>query len=320
METIAFSRSNPTHGPAIVALWNRTLGDAYPLLERLLQQNLDENPNFRPEDAVLAWDGDDLVGFALLQRYRGDEPHCQGWRTQAWLAAVVVAPGHQRQGIGTRMVSLLQEGARLNGVTRIQPAGGIFWFFPGVPNDLPAARPFFESLGFRFGPTVYDLRADLTWFQMPEQSARLIAGHGMTIRRCTATDIDDLLAFILAEFGGNWWYNASAFFDAGGAPDDWLLMLNDAAIVGMARLHHPDQAVIGAARYWLHTPNAGGLGPIGVAASLRGQGLGLTLLHETIVHLQSLGVTDAIADWTDLVDFYAKVGFRPWKQYATSRT
>lgn len=320
MNNIAFSRFKPTHAPAIVALWNRTLGDAYPLQERLLRQNLDENPNFRPGDAVLAWDGDDLVGFALLQRYRGGEAHCLGWRDHAWLAAVVVAPGHQRQGTGTRMVSLLQEEAWSDGVTEIQPAGSIFWFFPGIPDELPAARPFFESLGLQFGPTVYDVRANLTGFQMPEQSARVIAGHGMSVRPCTANETGTLLTFILAEFGGNWWYNTKVFFEAGGASDDWLLLVQNDAIVGMARLHHPGQAVIGAARFWLHAPSAGGLGPIGVATTLRGQGLGLAFLHATLAQLQRLGVTDAVADWTDLVDFYAKAGFSLWKRYVTGRT
>ncbi|MGI8643113.1 MAG: GNAT family N-acetyltransferase [Thermomicrobiales bacterium] len=78
------------------------MGDAYPLQERLLRQNMDDNPNFQPGDALLAWDGDALVGFTLLQRYRGEEPCCKGWLDYGWVAAVAVAPEHQRRHIGTR--------------------------------------------------------------------------------------------------------------------------------------------------------------------------------------------------------------------------
>ena len=317
MHDVVYSSYVPTCVPAVVALWNRTMGGAYPLQERLLRQNLDENPNFRPSDSVLAWHGDELVAFALLQRYRGVEPHCQGWNETAWLAAVVVDPGFQRGGIGTKMVIALREAANRDGVVHVRLAGGIFWFFPGVPADLPAARPFFASLDFTFGPEVFDVRADLTSFERPEQSRQLIARHGMTVRACATPEINGLLDFILAEFGANWWYNAKVFFNAGGAAEDWLLLWRGDTIVGMARLHHPAQAVIGAPRYWLHGPKAGGLGPIGVAASLRGHGLGLAFLHETLTHLQELGVGVGVADWTDLVDFYAKAGFRPWKRYAS---
>lgn len=318
MDDLRLTPYESDHGPAVVSLWNRAIGNSYPLQERLLRQNVDENPNFRPGDAILAWRGNALVGFALLQRYRGDEPDCQGWKNTGWLAAVVVDPALQRRGIGTRMVAALLDQAE--GIAReaVQPGGGIFWFIPGVPEDLPAARPFCESLGFQFGRTVYDIRADLSAFVLPERSTGLLTDHGLAARPCTVDETDRLLNFILTEFGGNWWYNAKTFFDAGGTPADWLLLLRDDAIVGMARLHHPGQAVIGAPRYWLHGPDAGGLGPIGIAASLRGLGLGLALLHSTLAHLRERGVTDAVADWTDLLNFYAKAGFTPWKGYAES--
>lgn len=317
MDDLRLTPYESDYGPAVVSLWNRAIGDSYPLQERLLRQNVDENPNFRSTDAVLAWDGETLAGFALLQRYRGDEPYCQGWRDSPWLAAVIVDPDRQRRGVGTRMVTAVLDQAE--GISRdaVKPGGGIFWFFPGAPEDLPAARPFCESLGFQFGQSVSDVRADLSGFELPERSARLIADQGMTVRLCTEAEVDGLLDFILTEFGPNWWYNAKTFFDAGGAASDWLLLLRDGDIVGMSRLHHPDQAVIGAPRYWLHAPNAGGLGPIGVAASLRGLGLGLALLHSTLDRLRQRGVTDAIADWTTLIGFYAKAGFTPWKRYMT---
>jgi len=314
---LTFGPYDPAATPAVVSLWNAVMGDSYPLREALLRQNLDANPNFRPSDAVVVYRGDRIAGFGLLQRYRGDAPLCHAWRDLAWLAAVVVAPEDQRQGIGTRIHDWLID--RANGIApeAVSPGGGIHWFFPGAPIELPAARPFLESLGFRFSRSVSDVRVDLTSFRSPTESQRTIERHGLVVVRCSPAETASLLDFLAAEFGAGWWYNADRFFRAGGAPGDWLLLRRGAEIVGMARLHHPGQAVIGAPRYWRAESSAGGLGPIGVAASLRGYGLGLALLQVTLDRLHTLGVTDAVADWTDLIAFYAKAGFAPWHTYET---
>jgi GNAT superfamily N-acetyltransferase len=266
-----FGPYDPSLAPAVVALWNRTIGAAYPLREALFRQNLDRNPNFRPTDAVAVRRGEELVGFGLLQRYRGDAPLCREWRRYAWLAAAVVAPEHQRGGIGTRLVEWLTARAEGSAPAKVMAGGGIFWFFPGAPTDLPAARPFLASLGYRFGGTVYyDVRADLSAFTLPAASERVIADQGLAVRLAEPGDVAPLLAFLAAEFGAGWWHNADQFFRAGGAPSDWLLLVRGAEIVGMAQLHHAEEAVISAPRYWRAGPEAGGFGPIGVAASLRG--------------------------------------------------
>ncbi|MDP9357745.1 MAG: GNAT family N-acetyltransferase [Chloroflexota bacterium] len=315
---LAFSPYDGAQASAVVDLWNRTFGEHYPLREELLRQNLDRNPNFRPTDAVMVRDGGELLGFGMLGRYRGDAPLCRTWLGRAWLAAAVVHPAAQRQGIGTRIYAWLT--AHAGGISpgAVEPGGGTHRFFPGAPTDLPAARPFLESLGFRFGGTMHDVRADLASFRLPAESERLVAVHGLAVRPCGEHEVGRLSDFLASEFGAGWWYSADRFFRAGGAAADWLLLARDAEVVGMARLHHPGQAVIGAPRYWRHGPEAGGLGPIGVPRSLRGLGLGMALLHHTLAALQDRGVIDAVADWTDLPAFYAKAGFASWKRYAVA--
>jgi GNAT superfamily N-acetyltransferase len=312
-----FRQYDSGDAPAVVALWRRTIGEAFPLSEELLRQVAELNPSFRPADAVTVWDGDDLIGFGLMHRYRGTEDAYRTLADYAHITAMIVAPERQRQGLGTeiylrlraRMIDLPQE--------RIRLGAGVFHLFPGPPEELPAARPFFESLGFIFDRRVCDVRVDLSTYQLPASVPEALARHGLTSGPATAEEWDQLLDFLGTEFSANWRYGADRFRQMGGDPADWLLMRQGEEIVGFARTHHPGPPPIGAARYWaeLRGPNAGGLGPIGVAARLRGHGLGLALLHLTLDRLTTLGVTDAIADWTDLIDFYARVGMQPWKCY-----
>ena len=80
---LAFFPYDRAAAPAVVELWNRAMGEAYPLRAELLRQNLDRNPNFRPDDAVTVRAGDHLLGFGVLGRYRGDDRLCRGWLDRA---------------------------------------------------------------------------------------------------------------------------------------------------------------------------------------------------------------------------------------------
>jgi GNAT superfamily N-acetyltransferase len=316
-----FHPYDSSRAPDVVNLWNRTIGEAFPFSEELLRQVTEQNPSFRPADAVTVWDGGELIGFGLMHRYRGTDEAYQTLADHAHITAIIVAPERQRQGIGTeiylrlrsRIIDLPQE--------RIRIGAGVSHLFPGPPEELPAARPFFESLDFTFDRRVCDVRVDLSNYQLPASASEALARHGLTIGPATAEEWDQLLDFLGTEFSANWRYGADRFLQMGGDPADWFLMRQGEEIVGFARMHHPGPPPIGAGRYWadLRGSHAGGLGPIGVAARLRGHGLGLALLHLTLDRLQTLGVTDAVADWTDLIDFYARVGMAPWKCYVMGR-
>ncbi|MGH2560724.1 MAG: GNAT family N-acetyltransferase, partial [Thermomicrobiales bacterium] len=258
-----------------------------------------------------------------LHRYREEHEWADAFRDLAWLTLVLVDPERQRRGIGTRICGHLREGVADLPDDRPRAGSGLHHFFPGPPADLPAARPFLESLGFPFGGEVVDVRVDVGDYQLPASAEEALAKHDLTVSPCPPDAWDDLLAFLLAEFGAGWRYRAGWFREMGGDPADFLLLRRggDGEIVGFSHTHYPDSAVIGPANYWnaLRGPSPGGFGPIGVANSLRGHGLGLALLQVTLDHLRTRGVADVNADWTTLVDFYAKVGMRPWKWYAVGR-
>ena len=81
-------------------------------------------------------------------------------------------------------------------------------------------------------------------------------------------DRDPLLAFLLREFGGEWWHETGWFLAQGGAPSDILLLRDrSGAILGLARTHTPRTRPIGPPHFWSgrRPANAGGLGPIGIA-------------------------------------------------------
>ncbi|MEZ4581604.1 MAG: hypothetical protein R3A10_08195 [Caldilineaceae bacterium] len=52
-----------------------------------------------------------------------------------------------------------------------------------------------------------------------------------------------------------------------------------------------------------------------MTASKRGQGLETAVLDAGLRRLHNNGVNGCVIDWTDLVDFYGKFGFAPYRAY-----
>jgi GNAT superfamily N-acetyltransferase len=231
------------------------------------------------------------------------------------IQAVVVAPDERRRGIGRRIAGRLAGMARDRGIERLDTGGGMFYVWGGMPDDLPEASAFSEAIGFELGDVSWDLRGDVTERRVDDVSVTLLRDGGLTVDSATAADVEPILAFLLAEFGGEWWHETSWFLAEGGDPAT-LLLLREASrrIVGLARIHRPDVRPIGPPHFWAarRPPASGGLGPIGIAAERRGRGLGRALLATALVQLRSAGLTDVGCDLTSRLGFYGSHGFAPW--------
>jgi GNAT superfamily N-acetyltransferase len=307
----------PGDAGAVAQLWNRAIGDAFPLPEEVLHQVLERNPSHRREDALIAWTAGLPIGFAYSGLHRTEDPEMASHRQRAFLQAVVVDERWRRRGIGRLLTTQVLQPARQRRVARIEAGGGMFYLWPGAPLALPAAMPFLAALGFQPGQESFDLHGDTGGLDATSAQARL-AAEGLRVDAAGEPDADLLLAFLFDEFGGEWWHETRWFLAQGGAPSDVLLMRDrDGAIVGLARIHTPQTRPIGPPHFWSgrRPDNAGGLGPIGIARRLRGQGLGSVLLAVALDRLRQIGLADVVIDCTSLLDFYGRLGFTPWITY-----
>ena len=306
----------PAAAPHVVRLWNDAIGDVFPLREAVLRQCLEENPSARPEDGCLAWAEDGrLVGFGYAGVHRLKLAETAVFRDRAQIQAVVVDPAARRRGIGRRIAGRLAGIARDRGIERLEAGGAMFYLWGGVPEDLPGAGGFSEAIGFELGGVSWDLRGDVSDLRVDDASSALLREERLTVEPAAAADVAAALAFVLAEFGGEWWHETSWFLAQGGDPATLLLLRDaDRRVLGLARIHRPDVRPIGPPHFWAarRAPAAGGLGPIGIAAERRGQGLGRALLVVALDRLRRAGLTDVVIDLTSLMGYYGRHGFGQW--------
>ena len=100
--------------------------------------------DFDPNLVLVAREKGVTLGFlAGVLKERGGEK-------KGFFKLLAVLPERQRRGLGRELVERMEERFRdEGGVEALAGPCPPLDFFPGVPEDLPAARAFFEGLGYR---------------------------------------------------------------------------------------------------------------------------------------------------------------------------
>ncbi|MCI0476929.1 MAG: GNAT family N-acetyltransferase, partial [Anaerolineales bacterium] len=251
------------------------------------------------------------IGFVLASALLNDPQTSP--REVGWIDAVAVVPEFQRRGIGSELLAWAEEWLDARGCTRARLGGSLRPFAPGLPIELQTGA-FFRARGYAPRPNgerVWDVARDLRDYvstRSPSDAA---------IRPARPDDENALLEFFTREFPNRWRFKFQEFLRAGGRISDWMILTTARGVDGFAKLCFEDSATpINRVYPWQLPRPWGQLGPIGVSQDTRGKGFGGALLDAALCHLRERGVRGCVIDWTDLVDFYGKFGFQPYREYA----
>jgi GNAT superfamily N-acetyltransferase len=219
---------------------------------------------------------------------------------------LAVHPAHQRQGVGRSLLAWAEASLRQQGATRVVVGGEVGHYLPSTPASANASHALLEQAGYsataRNSNDVARNLADISDLPALTLPAHVVVGF---------SDPASVVAFVAREFSPRWAHDVGATLAQD--PQQCLALLVDGQVLGFALVGLRSDPAILPGCLW---PSEDcGLGPIGVAASLRGQGLGLGLLLAATRHLAARGGRRMGIDWTDIVPFYQKLGFEVVRQY-----
>lgn len=302
-------RDDPTHHAAIAAIWNAACGPELSVTPAFIAYNTRPTTGIQ-QVGQLAWLDNTPAGFVLADAPLTPDPAIPGW-----IAAIAVQPAYQQQGLGSALLAWAETWLRAQGVHEIRLGGSLRPFTPGLPLELDAlALRFFQHRGYVEEALEWDIARDLADYPDPP-----LPSDAPIMRPVeTAAEQQALFAFLAREFPGRWHFECEEFFREGGRPSDWLLLWPPDADqpAGFCQITLEDSLRPIERFYPQRLPRPWGqFGPLGVAASARGKGYGAAVVDGAARHLKRLGVRGCIIDWTDLVSFYGKFGFTPYRQY-----
>lgn len=310
---------DPTeNAEALRELWNRACPGGFHLDEPLFRQQLRLCRDPLRCLAVPGGDGE-LAGAVIAKR--ASRPGPSGRIPElGYVSFLAVAPERRRQGIGTALLDAAEAWLGETGARATRLGGDRYHLMPGRPlgDEHAALEAFARTRGFSGEGIEYDLVRSLS--TMPRETPAMDSLEWRyDFRTYREGDRESLRALMEANFPGRWAQETEEALAAGMRPQDLALAVDagSGAVAGFARIYDLASPVIGPAIYWRAAMGAspGGLGPIGVDATRRGQGLGLALMEFCVQELRARGVLTMVIDWTNLLDFYGKMGFKVWKRY-----
>lgn len=307
---IQIEASNPATAPALMAIWQQAAGERHPLPAAIWEEVTTFDPNAHPEDLRVALHDGRPIGFALTKRLRAPDV-LPRFEDRGWIALMAVHPDHQRRGVGKALLADAERHLAGLGVKAVNLGESLHHALPGVPAALPEARAFFQAQGYQPTQEVWDVRGDVRGTaapDLPPDVATRLIGPG---------EEGLLLKFLGETFPGRWTRDMAHYLLEGRPVWHVMGLFVGGELQGFAQLHLPGTP--GTLRWAGFNPRVAALGPIGVSEAVRGRGLGLALLQAGLAYLGTLGATETVIDWTTLLDFYGRVGFRPWLSYQQFR-
>ncbi|MCM3708989.1 GNAT family N-acetyltransferase [Sporosarcina luteola] len=299
------------HVTDIVRLWNEEIGDRFPMSISLWNQNTTNEPNVLQEGSLAVVEGGKLRGIIIGKRYM-EELDVRMPEKVGWIQCMLVEKSFRNEGIGSELLKKGEQALINAGVDEIRLGRDPWHYFPGIPLEDKSTISWFEKQGYITGGVETDLIKDVSGrglyrLMNPSEHYRLL----------TKKDIPLLLQFLERVFPGRWHYEALHYEMIGGTGREFMGFFVDSELKGFCRLNDPQSPLIAQNVYWsaLCDGEMGGIGPLGIDREIRGNHFGIDLVKAAANELIGRGMTDIVIDWTQLVSFYEKLGFKPWKQY-----
>lgn len=295
--------------PAVVALLQSVLF-LEPMTEAAFARKVLLDPNFDPAGAFVARSvKGTVIGFVLaLVRHRPLEDGVDD-RERGWITLLGVARAFQRQGVGTALLECAERWLSAQGRTEIwiSPYAPHYWT-PGVDEAAyPEAILFLRQRGYQVAYRPLSMDLSLVGWSVPEVITSNVWKREIHVEPFETEAIPLLTTFLRREFPGDWQRYVRETMEqivTGRRPAEELLLAWSVA----------ERALLGFAQ-----SEGERFGPFGVAASMRGQGIGARLLCAALATMRQRGFHNAWFLWTDdrtAHRLYRPMGFRETRRYA----
>ncbi len=292
---------------ASTEIWNAACGASLHITPRFFEYNTRPTPGVAQAGRV-AMRGGEVVGVVLASA-----PQEQAG-TLGWFDVIAVAPSAQRQGIGAGLLDWACGWLRERGCKTARLGSSLRPFAPGSPAELNNAAYFIQQ-GFTHNGDEWDLAADLA-----EQHYPAPTNATFICRPAQTGDVPAMHEFFARAFPGRWQWEFSEFLREEGHSSDYMLLFTKDRpdqVEGFCRMTLAESERPLDRFYLNGLPKPWGqVGSVGVSAEMRGRGYGYAVVAAALAHLKAQGIRGCVIDWTDLLDFYARFGFKPFRQYA----
>lgn len=297
------------HLESLRELWNQEMPKQFLLNKDVFQTQIVDSIDIDWHSSVVAIKNDQVIAGVVAKRWV--RHGIDKYKNTAWISLIYVKQEYQKDRIGTLLLEITMERLREQDVNTIHIGKDMNNLFCGVPTSFQSGG-FFLKKGFTFVGNEHDMHKHITTQEMIP--LRQVTDYHIHVS--TEADFPKMHAFFDKNFPGRWQQEFIEYVNYGGKGDEFVIIEKDDLVVAFCRINQS-----GVSQNMYNTnfrdnfENLYGIGPLGVDQDYRKYSLGFDVTAYTINHAVSIGASDIIIDWTNLVEFYEKFGFQVWHTY-----
>jgi ribosomal protein S18 acetylase RimI-like enzyme len=249
MEIVPFE---PQMTEQVIGLWNRCIGNHYPLTERLFRQNILGDPFLQREGNLVALEDTRVIGWVLARYLAEVPPELASYKGRASIGALCVDPEFRGRGVANALYEAAEAFLRNQGAKQISVVHYPYHLTPGVPNEAADLKTFLERKGFGGWRETYDLRRQLVDYEIPPEVEKRLREQNpkVVIRPARDGEQQAIVEFVGREFPGGWHYDTKRFFEKGSDPSDIVIVVENDEIIGFCHTFTPESIELRGSTHW----------------------------------------------------------------------
>lgn len=305
---------NAERADELVNLWNKELGNEFPMRRELFLQNSFDDINLYKEGSLIAVDDKDkVIGFIAVKKWN-DAIDVGISKENGWIQIILVDRDYRNKGIGGKLLNHAESKLKESGMNQIWLGRDTWHYFPGIPMEYKNTAEWFENRGYSYTGEEVDLDCN---YKENGEAAAIPEKAGVEVSLLTIEEKESFLSFLNRCFPGRWEYEAIQYFQKGGTGREFVVLKKNNEIIGFCRINDSKSPIIAQNVNWdpLYDDELGGIGPLGIDSSERKQGYGLFIVEAAVAILRQRNINSILIDWTGLIAFYEKLGFNVCKRY-----
>ncbi|MEH7113813.1 GNAT family N-acetyltransferase [Neobacillus niacini] len=297
----------------LVSLWNSEIGMQFPIRKELFIQNSFEDKNILQAGSLIAVnDENQVIGFVVSKCWQ-ENLDVRMNPEIGWIQVLLVKSSYRCKGIGSALLVKAEQALKERNIKTVHMGRDPWHYFPGIPKTSEKVINWFTQRNYVSGYIEYDL---IHHYQ--NQPNRFNPSkYDVQFSLLTIEEKQEFLSFLQRCFPGRWEYESIHYFQRGGTGREFVIIKKDGEIIGFCRINDLKSPYIAQNVYWAPLVNEplGGIGPLGIDPRERKNGYGLAIVEAGISYLRDRNIHSIVIDWTGLVTFYGKLGFKVWKEY-----
>lgn len=281
--------------PDFLKSWNQEFGSRYPITDRMMNEYYC-NSKYVIEDLSYAlYDKDTYVGLLLVKEANGILPK---YEDAFFISLIHIDQNYRRKKLAKTMLTNLIDKMNFYKKRRIYLGSDMDCFYPGVFVDHnEKTHQAIVHLGFQKVYNSFNLWTD--------QTVKLDANLNVQCATSMA-EKEQILDFIKENFSYRWYVDCLNH-----SPHNFIYLKEQEEVIGFVRITScKDTYLVNGLNTYKRYHTLYAIGPLGIKESYQHKGYGKEIVQFALHHAFKNGASDCIVDWTGLIEFYKKCGFK----------